>query len=227
MNVVRSAGFQVSVALYLLWKQLGFPCRCWIHASRHPNYNTHCPGNEEREAELMSKKDDRSKLMNQILSGTKVIQLYGWENALKEQVNTVRKEKKSNLRKLAVFYSSISFLQDTMPILVAVVSLTAYSLIDTSNTNGIGVFVSLALFNLIRTPLSQSPFIIQSMTMYAVSSGRINDFLNAEECDPSMVSKRKDTLNAVSIENGSFKWSKDESTLVVLKNINVDFSLPC
>lgn len=112
----------------------GSPCRCWIHASRHPNYNTHCLGNEEREAELMSKKDDRSKLMNQILSGIKVIQLYGWENALKEQVNTVRKEEKSNLRKLAVFYSSISFLQDTMPILVAVVSLTAYSLIDTSST---------------------------------------------------------------------------------------------
>ena len=114
--------------------------------------------------------------MNQILSGIKVIKLYGWENALKEQVNTVRKEEKSKLRKLAVFYSSISFLQDTMPILVAVVSLTAYSLIDTSNTlTASKAFVSLAFFNLIRTPLSQLPFIIQSMTMYAVSSRRIND----------------------------------------------------
>ena len=26
----------------------GFPCRCWIHASRHSNHNTHRPGNEER-----------------------------------------------------------------------------------------------------------------------------------------------------------------------------------
>lgn len=108
-----------------------------------------------------------------------------------------------------------------MPVLVAVVSLTAYSIIDTSNTlTASKAFVSLASFNLIRTPLSQLLFIIQSMT---VSSGRINDFVDAEECDPSMVSERKDTVNAVSIENGSFKWSKDESSFMVLKDMNVDF----
>lgn len=94
VNVIWSAGFQVVVALYLLWKQLGLDSLVGVRFMQVviPIATLVAQGMRKGEAELMSKKDDSSKLMNQISSIIKVIKLYGWENALKEQVSTVRKE---------------------------------------------------------------------------------------------------------------------------------------
>lgn len=47
----------------------------------------------------MKKKDNRSRLMNEVLNGMKVVKLYAWEKHFKKEVNDLRADEMSQLIK--------------------------------------------------------------------------------------------------------------------------------
>ena len=49
----------------------------------------------------MKKKDNRSRLMDEVLNGMKVLKLYAWEKHFKKGVNDIRNEEMSQLIKAA------------------------------------------------------------------------------------------------------------------------------
>ena len=103
-------------------------------------------------------KDQRIKLMNEILNGIKVLKLYGWETSFKERIDVIR-EKEVRVLRTSQFLSAISSISWFMaPYFVALGSFTVYVLSDPNNVlDANKAFVSLSLFNIMNFPLSMLP----------------------------------------------------------------------
>lgn len=69
----------------------------------------------------MKYKDARIKLMNEILSGIKVLKLYAWEPSFAEKVLEIRKNELRVLKKSAYLNSISTFAWISAPFLVGLV----------------------------------------------------------------------------------------------------------
>ena len=67
----------------------------------------------------MKSKDNRIKLMNEILNGIKVLKLYAWELAFKEKVLAIRQEELKVLKKSAYLAAVGTFTWVCTPFLVS------------------------------------------------------------------------------------------------------------
>ncbi|KAL9925479.1 multidrug-Resistance like Protein 1 isoform 5-T7 [Glossina fuscipes fuscipes] len=222
LNMLWSAPLQIALALYFLWELLGpsvlaglavmiilIPLNGVI-ANRIKTY----------QIRQMKYKDDRVKLMNEVLSGIKVLKLYAWEPSFEKKVLEIRDKEIATLKSTAYLNASTSFLWSCAPFLVSLVTFATYVLIDENNVlDATKTFVSLSLFNILRFPLTMLPMLISNMVQTQVSVNRINKFMNSEELDPNNVQHDSTKPHPLIIENGSFSWGDDESTL---KNINIE-----
>ncbi|XP_013102325.2 multidrug resistance-associated protein 1 isoform X3 [Stomoxys calcitrans] len=221
LNMLWSAPLQIGLALYFLWQLLGpsvlaglavmiilIPVNGVI-ANRIKTY----------QIRQMKYKDERVKLMNEVLSGIKVLKLYAWEPSFEKQVLQIRDKEIATLKSTAYLNASTSFLWSCAPFLVSLVTFATYVLIDENNVlDATKTFVSLSLFNILRFPLTMLPMLISNLVQTQVSVNRINKFMNSEELDPNNVQHDPKKPNPLSIENGSFSWGDGDITL---KNINM------
>ncbi len=81
----------------------------------------------------MQNKDKRVKLMNEILSGVKVLKLYGWERSFMAQVLGIRDNEIKVLKKTGYMSAMLSFVSITIPFLVTLVCFTTYIFMDGGN----------------------------------------------------------------------------------------------
>ena len=100
----------------------------------------------------------------------------------------IRRDEFNTLKKRGYYDSTVSFLFNTVPYLVALFSFTCYVLVDPDNVlDAQTAFVSMTIFNLLRLPVNFLPMLISFMTQCAVSVKRIERFLNSEEKDPEVL----------------------------------------
>ena len=100
-----------------------------------------------------------------------------------------------------------TFLWTCAPFLVAVSSFTAYILIDEANVlDAQTAFVSMTYFNLLRMPLNMLPQLIVLLVQCSVSLRRLNKFMNAEELDPTNVTRDEGFQWPVFAEQASYTW---------------------
>jgi len=160
-------------------------------------------------------KDRRIKLMSEILAGIKVLKLYAWELPFMEAINKIRMEEINVLRWIAKLWALVNLTFASVPFLMTLATFLTFVYSDPNNklTADI-IFVSLSLFNLIRTPLTLFPLALMDTIKLFVSVKRINDFLNAEELE-EFVAERKsdegfDPELVVKVEDGAFTWDDRE-----------------
>ncbi|KAI5710679.1 hypothetical protein M8J75_010653 [Diaphorina citri] len=207
LNMLWSAPLQIGLALYFLWGILGpsvlaglavmvilIPVNGYV-ATRIRNL----------QIKQMKSKDARVKLMNEVLSGIKVLKLYAWELSFQEQILKIRSKE----------------------IKVSLVSFAVYLLSDDSHVLDAQIaFVSLSLFNILRFPLSMLPMLISQLVQASVSVKRINSFMNQEDLDPNAVTHDPDEKDPLVIENGTFTWERNTEgegaeSPPTLQNINM------
>jgi ATP-binding cassette, subfamily C (CFTR/MRP), member 1 len=136
----------------------------------------------------MKVKDERVKIMNEVLNGMKVLKLYAWEPSFEESVLKVRGKEISLLKSAAVYDSVIYFVWSMAPFLVSLASFATFVLVDDNNVLTPQIaFVSLTLFNILGFPLAMFPMMITYAMQCWVSVNRINKFMNNEELDPNNV----------------------------------------
>lgn len=223
LNMLWSAPLQIVLALFFLWKNLGpsvlagvavmvllIPFNAFI-AMKTRTY----------QVEQMKHKDDRIKLMNEILNGIKVLKLYAWENSFKEKILEIRQKELNVLKKTAYLSALSTMAWTSAPFMVALTSFAVYVTVNKENIlDAERAFVSLSLFNILRFPLNMLPQVISSIVQASVSLKRIQDFLSHDELDPESVDRRNNTSEyAVTVVNGKFAWAKQDQ--VTLDNINV------
>ncbi|XP_046388552.1 multidrug resistance-associated protein 1-like [Ischnura elegans] len=221
MNMFWSAPLQIGLALYFLWQILGpavlsglgvmillIPLNLYV-ANQIKNL----------QISQMKYKDQRVKLMNEVLNGIKVLKLYAWEPSFEHQVLNIRNKELRVLRLSAYLSSGTSFVWSCAPFLVSLASFGTFVLIDENNVlDSQTAFVSLSLFNILRFPLYMLPFMISSLVQVFVSVKRLDKFMNSEEIDSKSVDHDTSEGDPIVVENGSFSWGGTEG--VLLKDIN-------
>uniref|UniRef100_A0A8C1PEU6 ABC-type glutathione-S-conjugate transporter n=1 Tax=Cyprinus carpio TaxID=7962 RepID=A0A8C1PEU6_CYPCA len=174
-NAVWLAPIEVTLCLFFLWQHLGpsalagiatvifiFPLNGFIARQR------------SKLQVQMKYMDGRVKLMNEILNGIKILKFYAWEKAFLEQSGCD-----------IVFLTAISILCQ-----IAFAMFGVYVLIDDKNVlDAQKIFVSMALINILKTPLSQLPFAMSTTMQALVSLKRLGKFLCQDELKPDNVTR--------------------------------------
>uniref|UniRef100_A0A3B3ZXF0 ABC-type glutathione-S-conjugate transporter n=1 Tax=Periophthalmus magnuspinnatus TaxID=409849 RepID=A0A3B3ZXF0_9GOBI len=213
-NAVWLAPIEIALCLFFLWQHLGpsalagiatviliFPLNGFIAKKRSKL--------QEVQMKFM---DGRIRLMNEILNGIKILKFYAWEKAFLEQVLGYREKELKALKKSQILYSISIASFNSSSFLIAFAMFGVYVTIDARNVlDAQKVFVSMALINILKTPLSQLPFAISTSMQAMVSLRRLGKYLCSEELKPDNVSKASLTSDAeqVVIENGTFSWSAE------------------
>uniref|UniRef100_A0A8B9LXC6 ABC-type glutathione-S-conjugate transporter n=1 Tax=Astyanax mexicanus TaxID=7994 RepID=A0A8B9LXC6_ASTMX len=198
-NAVWLAPIEIGLCLFFLWQRLGpsalagittviliFPLNGLIAKMR-----------SKLQEVQMKYMDGRIKLMTEILSGIKILKFYAWEKAFEERVLGYREKELKALKKSQILYSISIASFNSSTFLIAFAMFGVYVLIDEKNVlDAQKVFVSMALINILKTPLSQLPFAM-STTMQASLTALRSEFRSS---DFSRIHLRSD---------GTFSWSRD------------------
>ncbi|XP_065072690.1 multidrug resistance-associated protein 1 isoform X3 [Ochlerotatus camptorhynchus] len=221
INMLWSAPLQIALALFFLWEILGPSVLAGLAVMiiLIPVNGVIANKIKTLQIKQMKNKDERVKLMNEVLSGIKVLKLYAWEPSFEQQILVIRDKEVKVLKSAAYLNAGTSFIWSCAPFLVSLVTFATYVMVDENNVlNATTAFVSLALFNILRFPLSMLPMLISNMVQTAVSVKRINRFLNQEELNPDNVQHDEKESCPLVIEGGVFSWDGDDTTL---RNINM------
>ncbi|KAJ2120809.1 hypothetical protein IW147_004749 [Coemansia sp. RSA 720] len=228
-HLLWSSPLQIVLALYLLYRTLGWTVYASVLAMliSVPMSAQLSRSMRALNKLLMGYRDQRMKIMDEVLSGIKIIKLYAWESSFIRRINEVRvKLELRTIRHYGLIQAVFSFVTTLVPFAVSFSVFGLYSLVDNVSHGPLTpqlVFVSLTLFNMLRFPLSFGPMVIPALLEAMVSSRRIFDFLTAGEIDFAAIEREPYDRDAsstctddvlVSVENGTFKWlSADEPTL--------------
>ncbi|KAI6219243.1 Multidrug resistance protein mrp-7 [Aphelenchoides besseyi] len=226
-----SSPFQITLALIFLFNTLGiaalpgvFIMVIFIPLSLGASVWT-----RRYQTKQMKLKDERTKLINEILNGIKVVKLYAWEVPLMLEVEKIRKEELRCNMISSTIRSFLDVYNFSTPFLVALFSFMTYTLMNPDHTLTPQVaFVSLTLFNQLRSPMTMVGLLINMTVQAIVSNRRIKDLLVAEEIDPNAVHKdvsSDDAEEAMKVKNGDFAWdtgSDAHYTDPTLQDVNVE-----
>jgi ATP-binding cassette subfamily C (CFTR/MRP) protein 1 len=205
INSVWFSIFQIVVACYLLWRQIGpatfagvaviilmLPVTAGISQLMR-----------RLQLKLMGVKDERIKICNEVLAGMKVIKLQAWEHSFTKRVLEFRSEELSKLRTYIYARSGSMTLFSAIPSLVTVTSF--YTYVKLGNTLDVGTaLASLALFNILRFPLFMLPQVLNSIIEASVSVDRLSSYFQEEERE--QVGPGDLDSVGVCVSNADFMW---------------------
>ncbi|CAH1406845.1 unnamed protein product [Nezara viridula] len=217
-----SIPLQITLAVFFIWQILGPSVLAGLAVLTImiPINGYMANLSKKLQIKQMKYKDERIKMMNEILSGIKVLKLYAWERSFEERVQEIRGKEIKILKQSANLKAVTALIWSCTPFLVSLTTFAAYVLVDENNVlDATKAFVSLSLFNILRTPMMLLPQMISNLIQVTVSVKRVNKFLNNEELDPDIVGNNVEELNSLVIENGTFSWINYEEP--TLKNINM------
>ena len=102
INILWSGPLQIGICIYLLWQYLGLACLAGVGvmivsiplngflSNRAKIYQT----------KKLKEQDSRIKMTNEVLSGIKVLKLYGWELSFRNLIDKIRE------KELDIFYKN-------------------------------------------------------------------------------------------------------------------------
>lgn len=195
-----SAPLQLALSLYFLWQEVGpsilagfavmillIPLNVFIVRQ-----------SKKLQVKQMKDKDERVKMMNEVLNGIKVLKLYAWEPSFERIVEKIRVKEIKTILLMNYLNAVAQFVWNMAPFLVSFVTFATYVLIDENNVlDAPKVFVSLSLLNILRAPLNQIPTVMSTLVQTAVALKRINAFLNADELDPYIEHDRTEGIDLI------------------------------
>ncbi|XP_073949374.1 multidrug-Resistance like Protein 1 isoform X2 [Choristoneura fumiferana] len=223
LNMIWSAPLQIALALYFLWGILGPSVLAGLAVMIVLIPVNGFIANRVKILQIrqMKYKDERVKLMNEVLNGIKVLKMYAWEPSFQDQILKIRNKEMYVLKQTAYLNSATSFIWSCAPFLVSLMSFGCYVLVnDTEVLDSKKAFVALSLFNILRFPLSMLPNVISNVVQTSVGIKRLNKFMNCDELDLDAVEHDLKDPNPLLIENGNFSWGNKDADLT-LKNITM------
>lgn len=223
-HILWSGPLQIGLAIYFLYDALGPSIFAGVAMmiAMVPFNTVLATKSRTLNKEQMGNKDVRTKLIDEVLCGMKVIKLYAWETPFMEKITAARNLELASLKKIAYLSAAQSFTWSCTPFLVSFSTFAFYSFTNEELLTSTKVFLALALFNLLQFPLAMFPSVIAATVEASVSFSRLFKFLMNEELDDSAVQRLlvppfvdpKDRIQRVTIDNGSFGWSADSPATI-------------
>ncbi|EGT32255.1 hypothetical protein CAEBREN_05120 [Caenorhabditis brenneri] len=170
------------------------------------------------QSEQMRLKDERIKMMNEVLNGIKVVKLYAWEVPMEAHIERIRERELALIKKSAMVQNILDSFNTASPFLVALFSFGTFVLSNSLTPQT--AFVSLTLFNQLRAPMAMVAIVINQIVQTTVSNQRLKEeFLVAEELDEKSIKSSDDSQNAVKIGNLTATW--EESGRATLQDLEL------
>lgn len=225
LHTLWSAPFRIIIALVLLYQQLGIASLlgALLLVFMFPIQTLVISKMQKMSKEGLQRTDKRIGLMNEILAAMDTVKCYAWENSFQDKVQGVRTEELSWFRKVQMLGALNSFILNSIPVVVIVVSFGLFTLLGGELTPA-RAFTSLSLFAVLRFPLFMLPNMITQVVNANVSLKRLEDLLLAEERLLLPNPPLEPGVPAISIRNGNFSWDSkaDKPTLT---DINLDIPI--
>ncbi|KAL2911652.1 hypothetical protein HK105_208860 [Polyrhizophydium stewartii] len=218
LQILWSGPFQICMAVYFLYQSLGPSIfgGVAIMVLMIPVNAVLATKSRALGKEQMGNKDTRTKMMDELLSGIKVIKLYAWENSFLKKILSVREKELDTLKRMGYLSAVQSFTWACTPFLVSFTSFAIFSVVSGEPLTSTRVFVALSLFNLLQFPLSVFPSVISATVEASVSFSRLYRFLMNEELDESAVNydpvppfTHQADIERVGVQRGTFAWAPD------------------
>ncbi|KAM6186730.1 ATP-binding cassette sub-family C member 2 [Rhynchocyon petersi] len=223
IHLLWSSVLQIVLSIYFLWAELGpsIFAGVGVLVLLIPLNGVLASKNRNIQAKNMKNKDKRLRIMNEILTGIKILKYFAWEPSFKSQVYDLRKKELKNLMTFAKIQSIIMFILYLSPILVSVTTFSVYVLVDSNNVlDAQKAFTSITLFNILRFPLGMLPMVISSLLQASVSIERLEQYLGGDDLDTSAIRHSASSDKAVQFSEASFTWDKDTGTTI--RDVNLD-----
>lgn len=121
LNMIWSAPLQISLAIYFLWQILGPSVLSGLAVMIVLIPVNGVIANKAKNLQIkqMKNKDERVKMMNEILNGMKVLKLYAWEPSFEQQVLKIRDKEVHVLKQAAYLNAGTSFVWSCAPFMVS------------------------------------------------------------------------------------------------------------
>ena len=104
--------------------------------------------------------DSRVKLMNEILTGIRVIKYYCWEKPFKGKIHDLRKEELKNHAKMSWLMTvGIECMMGLIPNVVPLVCFSLYPTMMGKPLTSSVAFTSFTLFNMLQMPFAMLPMV--------------------------------------------------------------------
>ncbi|CAL1530147.1 unnamed protein product [Lymnaea stagnalis] len=219
-----SAPLQITLALYMLWDVMGAATLAGLGVMilLMPVNGFIAMKQRKYQISQMKFRDQRIKLMSEVLSGIKVLKLYAWEPSFQVKVEEIRQKELDLLKKTAYLNAFSTFCWTCAPFMVTLATFATYVLVSDSHyLDATKAFVALSLFNILRFPINLLPMMVSFIVQAMVSLKRIGKFLRQEDLDSDSVQFNPNVNSAVKINKGVFTWDKSHVT-PTLANINLD-----
>ncbi|KAF9620671.1 hypothetical protein IFM89_013971 [Coptis chinensis] len=217
-----SAPFRIVIAMVLLFNELGVASLVGslLLVFMFPIQTIVINKMQKWSKEGLQRTDKRIGLMNEILAAMDTVKCYAWEQSFQSKVQDVRSEELSWFRKAQLLGALNSFILNSIPVVVTVISFGMFTLLGGDLTPA-RAFTSLALFAVLRFPLFMLPNLITQVVNANVSLKRLEELFLTEERLLLPNPPLDPTSPAISIKNGYFSWdSKAEQP--TLSKINLD-----
>ena len=128
---------------------------------------------------MMTAKDKRVKLMNELLGGIRVIKFYGWERHFSSQIEQLRGQELKALKARKYLDALCVYFWATTPVLVAILTFTTFVMMGGTLTAA-KVFTCMALFNMLISPLNAFPWVIGGLIEAWVSLKRVRKLIQVK-----------------------------------------------
>uniref|UniRef100_A0A8C0T271 Multidrug resistance-associated protein 1 n=1 Tax=Canis lupus familiaris TaxID=9615 RepID=A0A8C0T271_CANLF len=223
IHLLWSNVLQIALSIYFLWAELGPSILAGVGVMilLIPVNGLLASKSRAIQVKNMKNKDKRLKIMNEILSGIKILKYFAWEPSFKNQVHELRKKELKNLLTFGQMQSVMVFLLYLTPVLVSVITFSVYTLVDSNNVlDAEKAFTSITLFNILRFPLSMLPMVISSLLQASVSRERLEKYLGGDDLDTSAIRRDSSSDKAVQFSEASFTWDRDSEATI--RDVNLD-----
>ncbi|KAG0313878.1 Canalicular multispecific organic anion transporter 2, partial [Podila horticola] len=219
MPMVVSVPFEIAIAIWLLYLKIGWSIFVGLGSivMTLPFHAFMAKLFQKIKSAKLEAMDSRLRLVNEVLSGIKIVKLYNWENSFKEKLTAVRGRELKVIRSMGYVFSVMTVIFTTTPLVIALVSFSVYATVGGPGfTRGEitpqVIFVSTSLFGLLSRPVSMLSQIMNQVISADVATTRIERFLLAEEIENAVVEREEELgqdTPVIEVKDGVFAWCRE------------------
>ncbi|KAK2530524.1 Abcc2 [Columba guinea] len=220
-----SSPLQIILSIFFLWGELGPSVLAGIAVMvlLIPINALLVAKSKNVQVRNMKNKDERMKIMSEILSGIKILKLFAWEPSFEKRVNDIRARELKDLANFSYLQAVSVFVFTCAPFLVSLASFAVYVLVDENNVlDAQKAFTAISLFNVLRFPMAVLPMVLSSAVQTKVSTVRLERYLGGEDLDTSAIHHNPIAGSAVRFSDATFAWERDGNAAI--RNITLDIA---
>ena len=209
---------QIIISLYLIFQQVGNAT--WVGVLYMfclvPVNGVMFASIGKMRREVLKHSDSRVKMMNEILTGIRIIKFYAWEKPFGNEVGKLRKKELIALTKLT-YVSAIGFsiILMSAPVIQPILVFLTYIRIQDKPINPSTAFTTVALFNIMRFPFAFLPMGFLQYIQAKISVNRLSGYFDLPELKDNVSSEPPPNTAAdspecqegsITMRNASFGW---------------------